>query len=384
MRIGTLFNIYKIIPKIMYDIRKEIPHIQGLPWFVEHTPKAVLRFISKLFNIPGDGKVNFNPRYFFNLERHIDELRKAGAVHFELSTDLMFLLTPIEEWWRAQMPYLTNLRAEGITYSEHLPQFAGMHFDTYLYGVRSGAVMDFRYIHAFSKDIDPVYVLHLGSERFFQYLSIIGDPRVQEEIEKFFGSKTKTMWGNVKLAAASSLIRKLFEFVQRFLIEEVVDASIIRSLGEASDIVPVNRIGIENLEHTDFDAVMPTILDRVPKCGVWLDTGHLMVQKWHRDKQCFEKFFEKYERHLIGMHIHNAIETAKIVYKDGSSQPFLLDHQPLDAPEGLLPLKKILELVRRAEKKINREIPLVIELYYQDPQTTLASVRFLKNAVETL
>ena len=380
MRVGTLLNTFKIVPRILYDLHGEIDPVakSKLFWFLKHSlkysPELFLHQLMEFLHVARDPQKGFSAETIMNeftLEKQVAELRDAGATHFEISGDLVFFLPQIENWWRERLSYLASLRSEGVSFSVHLPQFMGLNIDSPLAGVRSGAVLEIRRINEFFKPLDPLFVLHLGSERFFRYLGghLMG-PSVERELKIFFDSSS--FWNRLKVTIAKRFFKRLMSFSKDFIIEKVVDINTARSLRELNEFIPRKNICLENLEYTDFDAIMKPLLPELQP-SVWLDVGHLMIQQWHKDKKCFSRFFSQHGNYLRGFHVHDVVEL--------SSSTEIQDHKPFGAKGGLLPLKEILRHIQNLERKTRRDLPLVVELYYHDP---VPSVRFLKKAIDEL
>lgn len=346
MRVGTGLNIFKIIPSILQDA------------FYPGTPKLFLPCLGQ-----------------------ISELRKAGAEHIELWGDLAFIMPEMEKWWQDRLGQLALLRNEGVTFSVHLPQFSGLNIDSFLPQIRSGAVLEIKRITEFFKPLDPLYVLHLGGERFFRYFSgHLADPILEGELGRRWGNES--CLSRLKIVGAKYLLHKLQAFSENFVIRKVVHKNMLWSFREIQEFIPVEKICIENLEFTNFDAVMKPFLAEMPKASVWLDVGHLMIQRWLDDKKCFRKFFKKYENNIAGLHIHEVIKVANSFYGENEKEKAVLqDHKPLGVKEGLLPLDEILGLVRKLESATGKDLPLVVELYYHNP---LSSVGFLREKIEKL
>jgi len=383
MRVGTLLNTFKVIPKILYDLYgSETDVMNKAAWFLQHSPKVFLHWMTKVLQMTELPEERFDIKKFFDgmdLPAQIRELRQAGATHFELSGDLVFLLPQMENWWREQLPYLASLRNEGITYSVHLPQFAGLNPDSYLAGVRSGAVLEIRRINEFFTPLDPQYALHLGGERFFRYLDThLVNPALERELKTVLGSDSYLE--KLKVKSAKLLIQELMKFTKGFVIERVVDQNVLRSLREIQEFMPIEKICLENLEYIDFDAVMASLMPHIP-ASVCLDTGHLTIQKWHEYPACYEQFFARYGERIRQLHIHNVIKISEEVFDEQTKEPVIQDHKPLNVKGGLLPVRKILQLVRDTERRTGRDIPLVVELYYHDP---LPSVRYLASEIGKL
>ncbi|KKU37517.1 MAG: hypothetical protein UX51_C0019G0001 [Candidatus Azambacteria bacterium GW2011_GWF2_46_32] len=134
MRVGTILNTFKIVPKIVHDIQfpKTFPkHPKVSRKIADNT----LYIFGKLLSDINAGR-QLSPEQLlsmFELEAQIQELRDAGAEHFELTADLIFLRPEVTEWWRQKMPYLSKLRKEeNVTFSVHLPQFGGVQINSYL------------------------------------------------------------------------------------------------------------------------------------------------------------------------------------------------------------------------------------------------------------
>ena len=385
MRIGTLLNTYKIVPKVLYDLSNSKTGLASRPpWALRHLPDICVYWLMKALRLTELPKRKFNIQAFLDeikLEYQIAELRKAGAEHFELSADLIFLHPQFEAWWMEQIPFLVSLRKEGITFSVHLPQFAGLYLDSYLNGVRQGAVAEIRRMHEIFKPLNPHYVLHLGSDRFFYYTDLhLTGAALQRMLLKTIGNKG---WFNrAKMAGAKLVFQGLVKFITPLAVSRAVHPSLIRSLQEVSQFMPIEKLCIENLENFDFDSVMKRfnqepLRSEIP-VSVCLDVGHLIMQKWTRDPRCFEKFFARYGNRISCLHLHNVVKSAETVYDTGEREPVLQDHQPLNEEGGLLPLRKILAMVKKIDKKTGKNTVVVIELYSHDP---LPSMRFLKETV---
>lgn len=385
MRVGTLLDMFRVLPGLIHNCFDRDAEMRSTIWWLEkHAPAFVRGYAAYLLGLRRE-KGGLSREHLFELfdpRNHVGECRSAGARHFEIFGDLVLLNDEIRKWAQSHiLPHLISLKKDGVTYSVHVPQFAGLFIESFMPGVQQGVIADFRDMVLFFEPLDPFYVLHLGSERFFRYLSSHGsDPARDQEIDRTFCAERNPLKRFLKKKAARYAALDITRFIQGFVCNKVVAPNALRSLEEINKFLPVEKICLENLEFTDPDAVMPPILSR-SNVSMLLDVGHLMIQKWSRNKLCFEEYFEKYGERLRGLHVHNVVEVAKEVYDKKTSVPELQDHKPLDVKGGLLPLQKILRLVKNLERRTGRELPLIIELYYHDP---IPSIRILNKMIAEL
>src|SRR3989344_2431114 len=107
MRVGTLLNTFKLIPKILQDTLILDPHLHHRR-LRRRMGNAMLklggRCLSGIYHgpqVPPEKLLSM-----FNLENQIEELRSAGAEHFEFDDDIIFLRPEIARWWQDKIPYL--------------------------------------------------------------------------------------------------------------------------------------------------------------------------------------------------------------------------------------------------------------------------------------
>ncbi|MEK9180364.1 MAG: TIM barrel protein [Patescibacteria group bacterium] len=361
MRVGTLLNVPELVPELANH-------------YFRFKPERRRDYSQTFLNIA---------RIFLchrDLRASVEELLKAGTRHIEISGDLVFISPEFKSWWKKQLPYLISLQRKDITFSVHLPQFSGLFIDSYSERLHNAAVEDIREIYEFFKDLDPIHVLHLGSERFFRYTSAHFGPSVGNESKRICTGK-RLNW--LKAFIVRIAAKKGLQFVTKFITREVIVANLLESLQQIQKFMPLEKLCIENLEYTDLDSIMCWIPEEV-RVGVTIDTGHLIIQKWENNKQCFEQFMARHGHRLRSVHIHEVIRVADVVYNDGTRVQELQDHKPLGIDEGILQLRKVLRLIRKVELQHSREIPVVLELYYYPFKVMLDSVRILKEEIDRL
>ena len=373
MRVGTILNTFKIVPKIVHDI-------QFPKTFPKH-PKVSRKIADNSLYIFGKLLSDINagrqlpPEQLlsmFELEAQIQELRDAGAEHFELTADLIFLRPEVTEWWRRKMPYLSKLRKEeNVTFSVHLPQFGGVQINSYLPEIKQASLDVIKRTADFFAPLEPTgFAMHLGGERFFRYLSMhsIG-PVLSQELNKMF---PKSWWGKTKKQSLYQFIRLLIWWIKHHVNDTVSVPAILESLEEIKKIVPLEKICLENLEHSDFE-MMADMVTKKKNVKICFDVGHLALQSGIKDAP---RFIQKYNRKIGQLHLHDIAVIAATIYPNGEKELVLQDHKPLGA--GLLNLKEDILLPL---KKIDFRGPIIIEDYYHDP---VPSVKMLKQAIEEI
>lgn len=384
MRVGNLLNSFKLMPLILHELYEpDFEKYSKTYRFARRSPDFLLRIALNFLGVKyKDKNLNLNRLFKISLafENQVEEAIMAGSTHLEISGDLVLLLKKIEIWFSDFLPYLAGLKARGITYSVHLPQFAGMFLETYLPHVRAAIISELAEIVKFFGDLDPLFVIHLGgSERFFHYLGTHGDdPVVEKELDRTF---RKDFWLKrlIEKKIARFLVYDAMNTSGQFILNEVIIKNLQESLAEIGEFLPLQKLCFENLEHGPFGPVLKPLLGLAP-VSVCLDIGHLTIQEWPYNKKCFENFISDFGDRLAIMHVHQVVEIGKETYGN-VSRPILQDHKPLTARDGIINVKKVLKSVKTASRKNGRDIPLMVELYYHDP---LPSIKYLKNAIDQL
>ncbi len=363
MRIGTGLNIFKLVPKLLQDTLALNPatRLRGMN-------RIMFYLAERLLSKSSGGSAN----QIFTLENQIKELRAAGATHFELSGDLVFLKPEMTEWWRAQFPYLRKLKDEGVTYSVHLPQFCGLEIDSYIPEISAASVEAIKRMVAFFAPIDPTnFVLHLGGERFHGYMNLhLVEPIIDQELTKMFPGA----WlDKVKKKSAQKFIYWLVAWAKRYTDRDIAIPQIVSSLRELGKAVPLKKICLENLESHDFEPMADRVLKETD-VSICFDVGHSVIQA---DLKNIARFIKKYHQRIAQLHLHDVTSVAKITYLNGQSKDILQDHKPLGT--GVVDVKKdVLEPL----KKYNFAGQIVIEDYYHDPVPSIILLRKLMNELK--
>lgn len=369
MRVGTILNTFKLIPKILHDTLLSDPHLSH-PRLRRRIGNILLKFAGLCLN-----KIYYGPQTppekllsMFDLEYQIKELRDAGAEHFEIDDDLVFLRPEITQWWQSKIPYLTKLKNEGVTFGEHLPQFGGLQIDSFIPEIRDGSV---RAIGRMVKLFEPLdtqnFVLHLGGDRFFRYLNTHAiDPVLRQELDKIFPHSL------LEKFVLRKFLQILIWWTQRHVNDTVVVPSVVEALEELKKVIPASKICLENLEYSDFDMMADKV---IPRTGarICFDVGHDVIRNGLGHPK---RFILKHGQKIAQVHLHDVRKIATMIYPSGYREPVWQDHKPLN--EGSLHLKSDVLLPL---KQVGFSGPIVIEDYYHDP---LQSVKILKQAIDEI
>jgi len=370
MRVGTILNTFKLVPVILQNTLfpdSHMPYLRFRQRIANRVLSASGRYLSDFQHNQQklSGSLS-NPT--FRLGGQIEELRSAGAEHFEFDDDIIFLRPEITQWWQEQIPYLVGLKKEGVTFSRHLSQFGGLQIDSFIPEIRQASVRAMIRMIKLFEPLDPLnYVLHLGSDRFFRYLNTHAiDPVLRQELKKMFPHSL------VKKFILRKFIGFLVEWTQRHINETVVVPSILEAIDELKKIVPIEKICLENLENSDFD-LMADMVTRRADVRICFDVGHNIIRNGLGHTK---EFILKHRHKIAQVHLHDVRSVAFMVYPSGLKEPVFQDHKPLG--EGVINLKKDVLLPL---KEIGFSGPIVIEDYYHDP---VPSVKILKQAIEEI
>ncbi|MBI2063269.1 MAG: sugar phosphate isomerase/epimerase [Candidatus Yanofskybacteria bacterium] len=369
MRVGTLLNTFKLIPKILQDTLFSDPHL--------HHPLLRRRMGNILLKLGGRclSGIYHGPQMppekllsMFNLENQIEELRNAGAEHFELDDDIVFLRPEITQWWQNKIPYLSQLKDEGITFSEHLSQFGGLQVDSFIPEIRQASVQAIGRMVKLFEPLQPLnYVLHLGGDRFFRYLNTHAiDPVLRQELDKIFPHSP------LKKYALRKFIQGLVWWTQHHVNDTIVVPSVLETMKELKKIIPAQNICLENLEHSDFD-MMADIVTKQIDARICFDVGHDVIRNGFEHPK---RFILKYGHKIAQLHLHDIRVIASTIYPSGYKEPVYQDHKPLG--DGSLNLKNNILIPL---KEVGFSGPIVIEDYYHDP---LPSVKILRKAIDEI
>lgn len=385
MRVGSLLNSLELFPLILHDLyESDLRAYSKVYWLAEHSPNFALRWVLQLFKIRyQDPKLNLQKLFAtcLNFESLVQETIVAGSTHLEISADLIFLTQKTRQWFKQFLPYLVGLKKQGITYSVHLPQFGGMFLETNLEIVRPATILELEEIVKFFKDLDPLFVLHLGGgERIFHYLGTHGDnPVVEQELDRTFGGHLWP-WRVIEKKIARFVIGDAMATSEQFLVNKIIIENLQESLAKIARFLPLHRLCLENLEHGPFSPVVKSLIKTIP-ISVCLDVGHKTIEEWQDNKKCFEDFMRDFGHRLAIMHIHQVVEIGHETYGN-ETRVVLQDHKPLDVRGGIVPIDKILRLAQDVGNRTGRdETPLVLELYYHNP---IPSIRILTRALKQL
>lgn len=362
MRIGTVLNTFKLVPRILEDtlVLNPATRLHGMD-------RVMFYIADKCFNKLADG----SGKAIFTLENQIKELRAVGAEHFELTGDLIFMKPDMAEWWQAQFPYLRKLKGEGVTFSVHLPQFCALEIDSYLPEISIASVQAIKRMIAFFEPIDPTnYVLHLGGERFHSYMNLhLNDPIIDQELNKMFPGA----WlDKIKKKSTKKFLHWLTAWVRRYTDRAISIPQVLSALRELEKVVPLKKICLENLENHDFEMMADQVLKET-EVSICFDVGHSVIQAGVKNTA---RFIKKYHNRLTQLHLHDVTTIAKTTYNNGQTIDVLQDHKPLGT--GMVDVKKdVLEPLQ----KYNFTGQIVIEDYYHDP---VPSVILLKKLIDGL
>lgn len=370
MRVGTLLNTFKLIPKILHDTLLSDPHLSH-PLLRRRIGNTLLKFggrcLSGIYHgpqVPPEKLLSM-----FKLENQTRELLDAGNEHFELDDDLVHLKREITLWWKQQAsPHLLELKKDGITYSVHLSQFGGLQIDSFIPEIRRASVEAIKRIVNFYEPLEPTtYVLHLGGDRFFRYLNTHAiDPVLRQELDKIFPHSI------LKKYALRKFIQVLVWWTQRHVNDTIVVPSVLEALEELKKIIPAQKICLENLEYSDFDMMADRVIPRT-NSRIAFDIGHDAIRNGLGHSK---QFILKYGNKIAQVHLHDIRQIAVMHYPSGFREPVYQDHKPLGT--GGLDLKNNVLLPL---KVVGFSGPIVIEDYYHDP---LPSVKILKQAIDEI
>lgn len=362
MRIGTVLNTFKLVPRILEDtlVLNPATRLRGLD-------RVMFYLAEKCFNKFGDGQ----SATMFKLENQIEELRAVGAEHFELSGDLIFLKPEMSRWWQAQFPYLRTLENAGVTFSIHLPQFCALEIDSYIPETSEASVEAIKRMIQFFQPLNPLnYILHLGGERFHGYMNLhLADPIIDQELTKIFPGAGLD---KLKKKSAQKFLYWLVAWVKRHTDRTISIPRILSSLRELEKIVPLKKICLENLENHDFEPMADRVLKETD-VSVCFDVGHSVLQAGLKNTA---RFIKKYHQRLAQIHLHDVVKVATTTYNNGQTVDLWQDHKPLGS--GVVDIKKD---VLASLKKYNFSGQIIIEDYYHDP---VPSIILLKKLIDEL
>ncbi len=260
-----------------------------------------------------------------SLANEVRALMKAGANHIEISGEAIAVLPgPLRTRFAEEAS--TGLRDlhvnDGITFSVHLPFMGGVNFTTSIDAIRDASVGVVKDITRQCAHLEPItYVLHVAG--LLEDLMSVG-LRDQAVIDAYLSY------------AAESLTRIL-------------------------EVIPHDKLCIENLEYISFARIFP--LAEKFDTKVCMDVGHIKLRS-----EDIGEFLRKFGARLGQIHLHGVTKR-------------LFDHRVnvMDDHQGLGSGIVDVDAVIRMARAVGFDGPVVLEVYAADP---LDSVRILKEAIE--